>query len=108
MDEDDERVPVIVRLRDQVELPAVAARPAAPARPGPVGARRAVVEALQDKAERRSRASASLLRDEEAAGRARDVRSFWIFNGLAATVSRATLDGSPSIRPSRASSSTRS
>ena len=33
-----------------------------------------------------------LLRAEEAAGRARAVRSYWIFNGFAATVSRSALE----------------
>ena len=53
---------------------------------------RAVVDALKDKADRTQPGVRGLLDAEAHAGRARDIRSFWIFNGLAATVSRATLD----------------
>ena len=90
---EDERVPVIVRLREQANVNAVAARARANSPGAGKDARAtAVVDALQRTADSTQPGVRGLLRAEEAAGRARDIRSYWIFNGLAATVSRSTLE----------------
>ena len=92
----EERVPVIVRLREQADVETVAARARAGARAAGTNARaargRAVVDALRETAARTQPGVNALLRAEEAAGRARDVRSYWVFNGFAATVTRAALE----------------
>ena len=72
--EDDTRVPVIVRLRDQVDLAGAGGcgRARWAARRGQAARVRTVVEELQEKAaERRRPAVRDLLRAEETAGRAR-------------------------------------
>jgi outer membrane protein assembly factor BamB len=51
-----------------------------------------VVDALQQVAERSQAGVRGLLRAAERAGAAREVRSFWVFNGFAATVDAATLE----------------
>ncbi|HVM16336.1 MAG TPA: carboxypeptidase regulatory-like domain-containing protein [Gaiellaceae bacterium] len=86
-------VAVVIRLREQADLAAVAADARARGRAHGRKARvAAVVESLRATAERSQAGVRGLLRAEEAAGRARDVRSFWVFNGLAATVGRGTLE----------------
>ncbi|HWN22577.1 MAG TPA: carboxypeptidase regulatory-like domain-containing protein, partial [Gaiellaceae bacterium] len=90
---EDERVPVIIRLREQANVAAVAAQARASSPAGGREARaNAVVSELQQTADSTQPGVRGLLRAEESAGRASDVRSYWIFNGLAATVSRSTLD----------------
>ena len=72
---DGERAPVIVRLREQAELPAVAARARAAERALGCTARVVdVVHALRATADRRQASVRVLLRAEEA-GRVSDVRS---------------------------------
>ncbi|HEX7254833.1 MAG TPA: carboxypeptidase regulatory-like domain-containing protein [Gaiellaceae bacterium] len=86
-------VPVIVRLREQADIPAVAARARAEGRARGRAARvGAVVDELRRTAAATQPPVRTLLRSEEAAGRARQIRSFWIFNGFAATVGEAALD----------------
>src|SRR5918992_3914417 len=90
---EDESDSVIVRLREQADLPSLAAEARGVGRARGRSARvRSVVEALRDTAEATQPPVRDLLRDEEAAGRARDVRSYWIFNGFAATLDQAALD----------------
>src|SRR5918996_5564321 len=77
----DETVSVIVRLREQVDLPTLAAEARGVGRVRGRSARvRSVVEALRDTAEVSQPPVRRLLGEEEAAGRARQVRSYWIFN----------------------------
>ena len=61
-----------------------------------------VVDALRDTAAASQDDVARLLATEEAAGRAADVKSYWIFNGFAATSVRSRSTGSPLIPTSRA------
>ncbi|QSB16300.1 carboxypeptidase regulatory-like domain-containing protein [Natronosporangium hydrolyticum] len=107
------RAPVIVRLHDQPDLPAIEqeaaqaglAAAAATAREQH-GARnagqwardaeraargRTVVAALQDFADQHQPAVATLLSEQATAGQVSDVRSFWVFNGFAATVDETAL-----------------
>ena len=63
-----ERIPMIVVLRDQAAATA---------------GRVAAVNALRTTAERSQRGVRAFLTQEEAAGHVEQVRSFWIFNGLA-------------------------
>lgn len=93
----DDTVAVIVRLKEQADLPALAARARAAERaaaPNDRSSARAttVVAELRDVADRSQAGVRGLLRAQEAAGTARDVRSYWVFNGFAATVSREALD----------------
>jgi Peptidase inhibitor I9 len=91
--EDDDRVPVIVRLREQVDVAEVAPRARSAGRVlGEEAQVRTVVDELKQTAAATQPGVRDLLRSEQSAGRAGAVRSFWIFNGLAATVSRATVD----------------
>ena len=87
------RVPVIIRLRDQLDAEALNADARAIGRERGEAARgRHVVDALREHAAATQGAVLALLRAEQRAGRAGSVRSFWVFNGFAATVSRAALD----------------
>src|SRR5688572_2416690 len=77
-------VPIIVELTVQADPHAVAsAHPPANRR----GRGRAVVDALRDVANRHQLPIRALLNQE----RARNIKSFWIFNGLAATTSEAAI-----------------
>ena len=80
----DSVVPVIVELADQANPHAAASAH----RPGERRARgRAVVDALRDVADRKQPPVRALL----SPGSAHRVKSFWIFNGLAATTTEAVI-----------------
>lgn len=86
-------VPVIVRLRDQADLSVVAAEARTAGDQGGHAARvGAVVDSLRAEAALSQTVVRRLLDAEQAAGRAANVRSFWIFNGFSATVTRDALD----------------
>ncbi len=78
------RVHFIVRLAEQADLSAAKKEASVLAR------RQHVVAALQTTAERTQADLRAFLLQEQAAGRAADVRPFWIFNGLALTAGRET------------------
>jgi subtilisin family serine protease len=80
----DPRLPFIVRLVEQADLSEV------PGQVGILARRRWAVTALQSTAERTQVGVRTFLAQEQVAGRAADVRPFWIFNGLALTGSRET------------------
>jgi len=84
---------VIVRLRDQVDLEALEARGRTVGLERGEAARgAAVVDELKAESERSQADIQRVLDAAERAGRARDIRSFWIFNGFAATIDATTLE----------------
>jgi outer membrane protein assembly factor BamB len=113
----DGTAPVVIRLREQVDMAqveqqaALAGRAAAAAaarelqgQGGPAHAARVardaareargqvVVDALQSTAAASQAGVRAVLASHQAAGRADDIVEFWIFNGFAATVDAAALD----------------
>ncbi|KPJ52832.1 hypothetical protein AMJ39_06800 [candidate division TA06 bacterium DG_24] len=75
-----EMVPIIVHLVDQTDLSQVITGLDA----GPRSERlMRVIEALQETADRTQRGTLKELERERDAGRVRDVRPFWVFNGMA-------------------------
>ena len=80
-------LPVIVELEEKVH-PAAAAANAKPQRKERA---RAVVKALRDHAERTQPPVRALIAREEAEGRARNVKRFWVFNGMALAASEEAI-----------------
>jgi uncharacterized repeat protein (TIGR01451 family) len=80
----DPHVRFIVRLAEQADLSEAAEKVSALAR------RQRIVTALQATAERTQAGIRLFLTQEQTAGRASDVRPFWIFNGLVLTGGRET------------------
>lgn len=86
---EDERVPVIVRLRNQADLASLAASARlAAARGGEAARAETVVETLQATAEATQGDVRNLLTEINAT----DVESYWIFNGFAATIPADQID----------------
>ncbi len=76
----DERIPIVIEMRQQADLDALPAGTAAANRAG------AVVDMLRATALQSQAGIRSFLASQVIAGRASEVRPFWIFNGLAAHV----------------------
>ena len=74
----DERIPIVVEMREQPSLDVAMAQTSSAARA------EAVVSALQATAARSQIGVRAFLAAKTLAGRASDVRSFWVFNGFAA------------------------
>ena len=84
----DALVPVIVELSTQAHpATAAAAVPANNRR----GRGRAVVNALRDAADRHQPPIRALLAQEQAHGTARNIKPFWVFNGIAVTTKESVI-----------------
>jgi uncharacterized repeat protein (TIGR01451 family) len=79
------RMPIIVEMKTVPELGA------ARAEPDPTRRRQAVITTLQGTAQRSQASVLAVLAEREAIGGAANVRSFWIFNGLAADADLDTV-----------------
>ena len=84
----DELLPVIVVLEEQANVGQASAHLP---RNDRHGRGRAVVEALRATTQRGQGPVLGTLGSEQAQGRVRDVRPFWIFNGVAATAKEAAI-----------------
>lgn len=82
--ERDELLPVIVRLRSQEDVSGLGG-------PGRAARLERIVRALQARADGTQRSLRMLVGNELAAGRVRDVRYLWIFNGFALEAAPAVV-----------------
>jgi uncharacterized repeat protein (TIGR01451 family) len=85
IESDGGRVPVVVEMKMTPNLEVALAES------DPNRRRQAVVATLQTTAQKSQVGALALLAEREAIGRAADVRSFWIFNGLAAEADLETV-----------------
>jgi hypothetical protein len=79
------RVPIIVEMKTAADLGAALAEP------DPARRRQAVITTLQAMAQRSQAGALAVLAERESVGGAANVRSFWIFNGLAADADLDTV-----------------
>ena len=78
-------IPIVIEMRQQADLDGAVMRAAGADRA------RVVVEALQATAQQSQRGVRAFLAAQELAGRASHVRSFWVFNGVAARVAAGDI-----------------